>query len=177
MVSSHARLSTPRKVSKNLKARKYASWTISSASAELRVSHRAKLYAPSKCGNTHCSKRASLSLSPKAMTVSPCLLFPMQIREESLTVRLLSAAQTIRRDLPIQYIGQARAGAPLIISPPRTFVAPLVSNGGPPAAGDPSIPCSHRSLAHYSSHSRQLLFCNTTRYPSGSWKVLPCLSQ
>src|ERR1700756_1110678 len=53
---SQARASPPRKPAKNRKARKYDSWTTSSASRSLRVNQRARLYAASRWGSTACSK-------------------------------------------------------------------------------------------------------------------------
>ena len=59
IVISQGRASPPRKRSKNLAARRYASCTTSSASCSLPVSQRARLYAESRCGNSTRSNHVS----------------------------------------------------------------------------------------------------------------------
>src|SRR6266850_2526299 len=57
MVRNHPRASLPCNAPMYFSARAHASWATSSASAGLRVSQRARLWAASRCGKTSSSKR------------------------------------------------------------------------------------------------------------------------
>src|SRR5579863_73491 len=74
----HERASPPRKAGKNRNARRYASWTMSCASCSLRVSHRARLYAASRCGSTDASK--FIPLICWVITGRPAGFFPLECR-------------------------------------------------------------------------------------------------